>query len=307
MKQIRRVSALALSLALILSLLPSALAAEAVLSPQKLTVDGKPIECEKYNIGGSNYFKLRDLAYVLSGTASQFAVGYDAASATVSITTGVAYTPNGTELAAGTDNAATAQPSAQTILIDGAERSDLTAYNIGGSNFFQLRELGAALDFSVDYDAGTNTAVVRSGEAVLDGELQSAKALGLIPGTVPLNSGTVTFSQFGGMLSNVIRRTDPSALDQWNALAAKMLAAEDAMERDDGILALYEAACVLGLGQATAYFYTANPAYASGNLFAGYSPREDIFANIKSASPFEANIGRVAGVDYATGAQNYAI
>ena len=137
-------------------------ATNAVLSPQKLTVDGKDVDCEKYNIGGSNYFKLRDLAYVLSGTASQFEVGFDEETSTVTITTGAAYTSNGSELAVGVDNASTAQTSRQAILIDGVERSDLTAYNIGGSNFFQLRELGAALGFDVDFDADSNTAIVRS-------------------------------------------------------------------------------------------------------------------------------------------------
>lgn len=136
--------------------------ANAVLSPQKLTVDGANINCEKYNIGGSNYFKLRDLAYVLNGTASQFEVGFDAATSTVSITTGAAYTSNGTELITGADNASTAQASRQTIQIDGVGRSDLTAYNIGGSNFFKLRDLGDALGFEVDFDSATNTAIVRS-------------------------------------------------------------------------------------------------------------------------------------------------
>ena len=133
-----------------------------VRSPQKLNVDGVDVDCEKYNIGGSNYFKLRDLACMLSGTVSQFDVGYDAHSSTVAITTGAPYTPNGTELNTDADNSATAQPSSQTILIDGVEHSELTVYNIGGSNFFQLRELGSVLGFDVDYEADTDTALIYS-------------------------------------------------------------------------------------------------------------------------------------------------
>lgn len=141
---------------------PSTPAVKAVLSPQKLTVDGKDIECEKYNIDGSNYFKLRDLAQLLNGTESQFAVGYDEATSTVTITTGKAYVSTGTELVTGVDNSATAQPSNQTILINGVAHGDLTVYNIGGSNFFQLRELGNILGFEVDYDVTTDTAIVNS-------------------------------------------------------------------------------------------------------------------------------------------------
>ena len=141
---------------------PNIPATNAVLSPHGLRVGGKNIDCEKYNIADRNYFKLRDLAQLLSGTGSQFEVGYDEATATVSITTGKAYTPNGTELLAGVDNSATAQPSNQAILIDGVSHSGLTVYNIGGSNFFQLRELGDILGFEVDFDQDTNTAVVNS-------------------------------------------------------------------------------------------------------------------------------------------------
>ena len=139
-------------------------AGRVMLSPQNLTVDGKAAACEKYNIDDRNYFKLRDLASLLSGTGSQFEVGYDAATATVSITTGQAYTPAGTELAEGVDNSASTQPSSQTILINGEKHGELTVYNIGGSNFFQLRELGAMLGFEVDFDQNTNTAIVLSAQ-----------------------------------------------------------------------------------------------------------------------------------------------
>ena len=62
----------------------------------------------------------------------------------------------------GADNSKTTQPSSQTIRIDSVERGDLNVYNIGGSNFFKLRDLGTALGFDVDFDAASNTVVVRS-------------------------------------------------------------------------------------------------------------------------------------------------
>ena len=162
----KRSLALALILALFLSLSVPALAFTAQRSAQNLSVDGQTVACEKYNIDGSNYFKLRDLAQLLNGTGSQFDVGWDEANGVVSVTTQHAYTtPNGHELEVGADKSATAQPSVQTIMIDGAVRRDLTVYNIGGSNFFKLREMGYALGFDVDYDPGTNTAIVRSREA----------------------------------------------------------------------------------------------------------------------------------------------
>jgi sirohydrochlorin cobaltochelatase len=151
--------AIAVALVLLLGLAVPAFAFDAQTSPQGLTVDGKTVACEKYNIDGRNYFMLRDLAALLNGTPSQFNVAYDAERNAVVVTKGEAYTPDGTELHAGVDNSASTVASPQTVYIDG-EQAELTAYNIGGHNFFQLRELGKTLGFYVHYDEKTNTASV---------------------------------------------------------------------------------------------------------------------------------------------------
>ena len=153
--------ALLLVVVLALALGAPALAAKTVLSKQNLTVNGQPVDCQKYNIDGYNYFKLRDLAELLDGTTSQFNVDYDKAANAMVITTGQAYTTkDGTELKTGEDMSAKARISPQTLLIDGEECSALTAYNIGGSNYFQLRELGKVLHFYVHYDEATRTMLV---------------------------------------------------------------------------------------------------------------------------------------------------
>jgi len=128
-----------------------------VASPQKLTVNGAERDVEAYNVDGTNFFKLRDLAALLSGTAAQFNVEYNAESNAIIITTGAAY--DGEAGAAFTDKSATAVKSPQTVYIDGAAVS-LDAYNIGGYNFFGLRELSSLLGYAVDYDEATNTAQI---------------------------------------------------------------------------------------------------------------------------------------------------
>jgi len=131
----------------------------AVLSPQKITVNGVEVTVEAYNIGGTNYFKLRDLAALLKGTPAQFDVGYDASRNAVVMTRGAAY--DGAAATEFADNSASAVASPQTVELDG-QAVDLTAYNIGGSNFFGLRELAAYLGYSVDYDEAANTAIIES-------------------------------------------------------------------------------------------------------------------------------------------------
>ena len=169
-------------LALLAALAAPALAVSVQRSTQSLAVDGKAVVCDRYNIDGRNYFKLRDMAMLLSGTGSQFDVAWDASAGLVSITTGHAYeTPDGHELKLGADKSDTAVRSAQTIRIDGRPRTDLTVYNIGGSNFFQLRELGTVLGFDVDYVASTNTATVTSRTAKPAGQAGTEVRLGQTP------------------------------------------------------------------------------------------------------------------------------
>jgi hypothetical protein len=138
------------------------LASKAAVMPTKqaLTVNGEARTAEVYNIDGANYFRLRDVAALLSGTAAQFSVEYDEASNTIVLSTGKAYQKQSGDLTPGEDKSETAVRSAQKLVIDGEPVIDLIAFNLGGSNFFMLRALGEKLGFSVEYDEATNTILV---------------------------------------------------------------------------------------------------------------------------------------------------
>ncbi len=132
---------------------PQQPAAETIANPtnDKLEVNGAAQNPTVYKIGGSNYFKIRDVAAVLNGTGKQFAVGYSGGKVTV--TSGQPYEATGKELAGAPAAAKEASPSNDAIVIDGVETS-LTVYKIGGSNYFKLRDLGKALNFYVGWEAG---------------------------------------------------------------------------------------------------------------------------------------------------------
>lgn len=137
----------------------------AVPSPQKFLVNGEDagVFCEIYNINNYNYFKLRDIAALLEGTEAQFAVGYDNATRTVTVTTGGTYTWTGNDLnAEGSAASAKAELSNQTLTVDGKTVTGLSVYNINGSNYFKLRELGDLLGFTVDYDGAADAATVEA-------------------------------------------------------------------------------------------------------------------------------------------------
>lgn len=118
-----------------------------------LYVNGELQTPSIYKINDSNYFKIRDIAALLSGSARQFEVGFDSATGSVTATSGKSYTMTGTELTGGsTTKAQPAIPSGSTIYVNG-QKLDLTVYNIDGFNYFKLRDLGEALDFYVGYNA----------------------------------------------------------------------------------------------------------------------------------------------------------
>jgi len=131
--------------------------AQAVPSNAKVIVDGKEISFEAYNIGGSNYFKLRDLAKVLDGSPKQFGVEWDDDNNAINLAKLMVYEADGSELAlTGKQAAQTAMPSVARIYIDGAE-ADLASYNIGGFNYYKLRDLAKQIDFNVTWDDEHNT------------------------------------------------------------------------------------------------------------------------------------------------------
>lgn len=132
-------------------------------SSQPVTVNGENVSLQAYNIDGSNYFKLRDLAKLLDGTASQFEVVYDKKTRTVVVTTGESYTALGNELTIGEDQSSKCVPSTQSVTVDG-EAVSLSAYNIGGHNYVKLRDLGKIIGFHVDYDNATRVVSITTAE-----------------------------------------------------------------------------------------------------------------------------------------------
>lgn len=130
-------------------------------SRQSLCFNGDTYTLEIYNIDGYNYFKLRDIAALMSGTDSQFAVDYDSDALHMLVTPGLPYISVGGELRIGEDRSASCVASRWQLRVDDTYKASYV-YNIGGNNFFKLRDLGRALDFDVDYDAEHYTMIVNS-------------------------------------------------------------------------------------------------------------------------------------------------
>lgn len=143
-------------------------------STQSVLVDGKAVTFQMYALKNAqgdltNYVKLRDLAHVLNATSARFSVDYGAKTitlstgekytydATIILASGENYTPNGSEMTTpfSGDRPYTGGP--QMVWLN-EKRYQLTAITLtddqgGGYNYFKLRDLGAALGFTVGWSA----------------------------------------------------------------------------------------------------------------------------------------------------------
>ena len=171
MKKGKLIVSTALAFALAAGMTAGAVDQTAKATTSKVLVDGKEISFTAYEINDYNYFKLRDIAAAVNGSAKQFAVGWDAAANAISLTSSTAYTPAGGELEppASMENAA-AKETNSAVSLDGAAQ-DFDAYEINDYNYFKLRDVCAALDIEVGWDAATQTiTLTTTGAAEDEGE-----------------------------------------------------------------------------------------------------------------------------------------
>lgn len=145
-------------------------------SVHNVTVDGEVVAPQGYNINDNNYYKLRDIAYILSGTESQFNVTWEASTDRILITSGEAYQTVGGEMASSVSTEIkNCTPSDSTVVVDGRTVS-LTGYRINGNNYYKLRDIGEALDFGVDFDMDSRTVLIDSNASAQEEQPQVTNA-----------------------------------------------------------------------------------------------------------------------------------
>ena len=120
-----------------------------------------PYDCTGYNIGDSNYYQLRHLAREFKETPSKFDVRWDEKNNAVNIITGQDYDDSGEYFRHFSGETKKAVPTKSKLLIDGSP-FDLQAYNIGGNNYFKLRDLGKIIPFGVEWEESENKIMLYS-------------------------------------------------------------------------------------------------------------------------------------------------
>ena len=135
---------------------PVARALKVAPSAHKVKVNGKAVRPQVYNIDGNNYFKLRDVAYLLNGTTSTFNVVWDSAKNAVDLRSGQKYVAVGDEMTVAAAAPLKVQASTARVLLDGSGIV-IKGYNINGNNYYKIADVSAALGFTAAYDKATTT------------------------------------------------------------------------------------------------------------------------------------------------------
>lgn len=122
-----------------------------VANTQSIYVDMDKYDVLAYNINGNNYFKIRDIAKMLTGSCKSFDIQYDSATNSINMLSFFDYTEVGGELTKGDGATRTAYSSSAFLTYDGIPIK-ATCYNIDGNNYFKLRDITDALDCKVEWD-----------------------------------------------------------------------------------------------------------------------------------------------------------
>ena len=125
-----------------------------------LTIGDDTVTLRAYNIGGDNFFRLRDVAAVLNGTAARFNIAWHEAAGAITLLPGQAYISAGHMLARVT--VTTTATVSNALVYIGAAPVDLISYNVGGANYFRLDQLGAVLGFDYNAADGSITILTQS-------------------------------------------------------------------------------------------------------------------------------------------------
>lgn len=139
---------------------------------ETIIVDGQPVKLQAYNVGGSNYIRLRDIAAVMKDTQKPFDVQWLFNKIVV-----IEDTPYSGNANTPISETGVAKKIIGRIFymtpeeyLESLEYNDTTcewfvesrAININDENYVKLRDVAKCINFSVDWDSNTKTVIIDS-------------------------------------------------------------------------------------------------------------------------------------------------
>lgn len=122
---------------------------------------------QAYLINKYNYFKLRDVAYLLRNSTAEFEVGWEKSTNVITLTTGKNYTAVGGELNTKALSSVAGKPTTAIVKVNGKKVS-FDGYIINGNNYYKIADMAAALGFTADYDVPSRTDFAQNTDTCTD-------------------------------------------------------------------------------------------------------------------------------------------
>jgi len=129
----------------------------AVPSTANVKVNSNEVHINAFTINNNNYFKLRDIAYILSKTKSAFNVGWNSEDKSITIDFADSQQYSGQGSYSKNENyISEAVKSNSKVIVNGNEVS-AEVYNINGNSYFKLRDIGEWVNAEIQWDKDTSS------------------------------------------------------------------------------------------------------------------------------------------------------
>jgi hypothetical protein len=161
----KKLLSMILVVALVLSTATVALAAPTPIKATKtsltVSVDGIDVKLDAYSINNNNYFKLGDIARALNFTNKQFNITWSLTQDAINLITKEQYNWFDEELEVNNNSNIIVTNTNSKIYVDGNEVS-MRAYNINDNDYYNLRDLGEFIGFSIEFDGVNNKILIHT-------------------------------------------------------------------------------------------------------------------------------------------------
>lgn len=135
----------------------------AISTTPNVYVDGIQKQVSAYNINNNNYFKLRDIAYILDGTDKQFNIEWDSQKNSIYLIKNQPYKSEGNEGSIQLEGEPqVVRPNDSSVLLDGKEIY-YESYSINNNNYYKLRDLGESFKLNIEWNEQSNTIYITTG------------------------------------------------------------------------------------------------------------------------------------------------
>lgn len=137
-----------------------------IISVQKMELNGAQSPIQSYLIEGENYYKLRDLAKILTGTDAEFSITYSPKEKAIHMNNNEKYIPNNSELKP-LSKVESIYESFDKLIFSNHEIY-ISAYKINENNYYKLRDICFYLDIGVGYNHKTKSIQLNTEENFLE-------------------------------------------------------------------------------------------------------------------------------------------